>query len=93
MSVIFLPVILGRKWLRQFCGRLAFFGVFCWKTPMPIKFLLLGRGGARGFFGRGGGSANFIFMGVGIVPTSELCVLQFFLVKTQRRALYGPMPM
>ena len=34
---------------------------------MPIKFLLLG--GGRGFYGRGGGgSANFIFMGVGIFP-------------------------
>ena len=31
---------------------------------MPTKFLLLG--GGRGFFGRGGGSANFILMGVGI---------------------------
>ena len=30
---------------------------------MPIKFLLLG--GGSGFFRRGGGSANFIFMGVG----------------------------
>ena len=28
---------------------------------MPIKFLLLG--GVLGFFRRGGGSANFIFMG------------------------------
>ena len=34
---------------------------------MPIKFLLLG-GGGLGFFRRGGGSANFIFMGVGIFP-------------------------
>ena len=36
---------------------------------MPIKFLLLGGGGgALGFFRRVGGSANFIFMGVGIFP-------------------------
>ena len=34
---------------------------------MPIKFLLLG-GAVLGFFRRGGGSANFIFMGVGIFP-------------------------
>ena len=31
---------------------------------MPVKFLLLG--GVLGFFRRGGGSANFIFMGAGI---------------------------
>ena len=29
MSVIFPPAILGWKWLRQFYGRLAFFGSFC----------------------------------------------------------------
>ena len=38
---------------------------------MPIKFLLLG-GGVLGFFRRGGGSANFIFMGVGILPTFSI---------------------
>ena len=36
---------------------------------MPIKFLLLG--GVLGFFRRGGGSANFIFMGVGIFRTMD----------------------
>ena len=34
---------------------------------MPIKFLSLG-GGVVGFLGRGGGSADIIFMGVGIFP-------------------------
>ena len=34
---------------------------------MPIKFLLLG-GGCWGFFEEGGGSENYIFMGVGIFP-------------------------
>ena len=34
---------------------------------MPIKFLLLG-GGSGLFLEGGGGSANFIFMGVGIFP-------------------------
>ena len=34
---------------------------------MPIKFLLLG-GGFWVFLEGGGGSANFIFMGVGIFP-------------------------
>ena len=40
---------------------------------MPIKFLLLGGGGVLGFFRRGGGSANFIFMGVGIFPIINIC--------------------
>ena len=35
---------------------------------MPIKFLVLGGGGILGFL-EGGGSANFIFMGVGIFPS------------------------
>ena len=39
--------------------------------PMLIKFLLL-KGGGLGFLRRGrGGSANLIFMGVGIFPVQE----------------------
>ena len=45
MPLIFRPQFWGRKWLRQFYGRLAFFGSFCRNTPMPIKFLFLGGGG------------------------------------------------
>ena len=41
-----------------------FFGSFCWKTPMPIKFLVLG--GLGFFLERERGSANFIFMAAGI---------------------------
>ena len=37
---------------------------------MPIKFLSLG-GGSWGFLEGGGGSANFIFMGVGIFPRND----------------------
>ena len=38
---------------------------------MPINFLVLA--GGQGFLeGGGGGSANFIFMGVGIFPTKAL---------------------
>ena len=37
---------------------------------MPIKFLLLW-GGFWDFLEGGGGSANFIFMGVGIFPNSS----------------------
>ena len=38
--------------------------------PMPIKFLFLGGGGILGF-GRGGGSADFIFMGARIFLIRE----------------------
>ena len=37
---------------------------------MPKKFLLLGWGGSGLFFEEGRGSADFIFMGVGIFPIS-----------------------
>ena len=68
MSIKFPPAILGRKWLRQFYGRLAFFGSFCRKTPIPIKFLL--SGGVLGFFLEGGVEVPIlVFMGVGIFPT------------------------
>ena len=67
----FRPQFWGWKWLRQFYGRLAFFGSFCWITPMPIKFLFLG-GGCVGVSWKGGGrSANFIFMGAGMF--SDCC--------------------
>ena len=39
---------------------------------MPIKFLLLG-GGFWVFLEGGGGSANFILMGVGIFPKKKPC--------------------
>ena len=42
---------------------------------MPTKFLLLGGGGVLGFLKGGGGSANFIFMGVGIFPNRVLCLM------------------
>ena len=43
-------------------GRANFTGAWhCWKTPMPIKFLLLGGGGVLVFFRGGGRSANLIF--------------------------------
>ena len=50
---------------------------------MPIKFLLLG--GGCGLFGRGGGSADCIFMGVGIFPSSATfltkCIVFFPVLK------------
>ena len=47
MSVIFRPQFWGRKWSRQFYGRLGFFGSFCWKTPMPTKFWAFLEGGVE----------------------------------------------
>ena len=58
---------------------------------MPIKFLLLWGGGVLGILGRGGGSANFIFMGAGIFPNkinpkrAQLCtVLAHYLPSVQK---------
>ena len=57
VSVKFCPQFWGRKWVRQFYGRLEFLLSFCRKISMSIKFLVLG-GGHFGF--GGGGSADFI---------------------------------
>ena len=55
MSIKFPPAILGRRWLRQFYGRLAFFGCFCWqKPPHAHKIPPFGGGGVLGFFFKGG---------------------------------------
>ena len=57
MSIIYSPAILGQKWLRQFYGRLAFFGSSRQKNPMPIKFLLLELG-----FLEGGVEVTLLFL-------------------------------
>ena len=44
------------------------FWFFLLETPHAHKIPPFGGGGVLGFFRRGGGSANFIFMGVGIFP-------------------------
>ena len=45
------------------------FGFFLLENPHAHKIPPFRGGGGRGFFGEGGGgSANFIFMGVGILP-------------------------
>ena len=90
MSITVPPTILGpefRKWLRQFYGRLAFFSSFCWKTPMPIKFLLLGGGGCWVFFEGGGWKCQFYFMGVGIFPIFQH---QGNFLGVLRKAAHGP---
>ena len=46
MSVICSPAILGPEMAAPILWAP---GIFCWKPPMPIKFLLLGGGGGWGF--------------------------------------------
>ena len=58
---MFCPQFWGRKWLRQFYGRLEKCApwknaLFLQDKPMSMKFLVLG----------GGGSSDFIFMGAGM---------------------------
>ena len=60
---MFCPQFWGRKWLRQFYGRLKKLRSFCRKTSMPIKFLVLGEGILDFFWG---GECRFIFMGARI---------------------------
>ena len=68
MSVkVVCPPFSCRKWLCQFYGRLGFFGSFCKKTSMPIKFLVLGGGGYFWFWG--GEVPILFFMGAGIFLT------------------------
>ena len=47
MSVIFLPATLGPEMAAPILWAPGIFGSFCWKTPMPIKFLVLWGGGWR----------------------------------------------
>ena len=61
--VNFCPQFWGRKWVRQFYGRLEKCVLSAGKTPV-YKIPRLG-GGVFGF-GGGGGSADFIFMGARI---------------------------
>ena len=61
----------------NFDGRLGFFGSFCWRNPMPIKFLVLGGGG--GFWacleGGRGWKSQFDFYGRG--DFSHICYVLF----------------
>ena len=59
----FSPQFWGRKWVRQFYGRLEKCVLSAGK-PMSIKFLVLGGGGIFGvFFWGGGGECRFYFYG------------------------------
>ena len=77
-----------RRPLRQFYRRLAFFGSFCWKTPMPKKFLLLGGGGVLGFLSKGAGwKCQFYFFGRG-----DFSECKFFWCKGSEVAGHGRGP-
>ena len=65
MSVIFPPAILRPEMAAPILWAPGIFGSFCWKTPMPIKFLLLGGGGGMIFLLKGGWKCQFYFYGRG----------------------------
>ena len=78
---MFCPQVWGRKWLRQFYGRLEKMCSFCRKKTHAHKIpRCWGGGGILGFFfgGGGGGSADFIlwargfFSGTKIQPKEEV---------------------
>ena len=69
MPIIFLSAILGPEMAAPILWAPAIFWFFLLEKPHAHKIPRF-RGG-RGFFGRGGGSANSIFMGVGIFPIYE----------------------
>ena len=69
MSIKFPPVILQPEMAAPILWAPGIFGFFLLENPHAHKIPPF-RGGVLGFFRKGGGgSANFIFMGVGIFPT------------------------
>ena len=84
MSAIFLRAILRPEIAAPILWAPGIFGSFCWKAPMPIKYLLLAKGGVGSGFvfergGGGGGSANFIFMGAGIFLNFVVDITEIYL--------------
>ena len=63
----FPPVILGPEMAEPILWAPGIFWLFLLENPHAHKIPPF-RGGVLGFFRRGGGSANFIFMGMGIFP-------------------------
>ena len=63
MSIIYPPAILGPEMAAPILWAPGIFDSFCWKTPVPIKFLVLGW--VVFFFGRGGWKCRFYFYGRG----------------------------
>ena len=68
MSIKFPPAILGPEMAAPILWAPGIFAFFLQENPHAHKIPPF-RGGVVGFFGRGGGSVNFIFMGVGIFPS------------------------
>ena len=64
MSEIFPPIILGLEMAASTLWRLAFLVFVCWRTSMPINFLVLG-GGGFGFWD-GGVEVPILFTDTGI---------------------------
>ena len=67
MSINFPPVILGPEMAAPILWAPGIFGFFLLENHHAHKIPPF-RGGVMGFLEGGGGSANFIFMGVGIFP-------------------------
>ena len=67
VSIKFPPVILGPEMAAPILWAPGIFGLFLMKNPHAHKIPPF-RGGVLCFLGGGGGSSNFIFMGVGIFP-------------------------
>ena len=76
---IFCPQFWGRKWLRQFYGRLENFWFFLQEKPMSIKFLLLGGGGRECpfyFYGREDFSDIWLFFIAKRIATATVALPQ-----------------
>ena len=67
VSIKFPPVILGPKLAAPILWAPGIFWFFLLENPHAHKIPPF-RGGVLGFLEGGGGSADFIFMGVGIFP-------------------------
>ena len=67
MPINFPPAILGLEMTAPILWAPGIFWFFLQENPHAHKIPAFR--GVLGFFRRGGGSANFIFMGVGIFPT------------------------
>ena len=70
VSINFPHAILGPEMAAPILWAPGIFGLFLQENPSAHKIPLWGGGG---FFLRGGGSANYIFMGVGIFPMRGSC--------------------
>ena len=77
VSIKFPPVILGPEMAAPILWAPGIFGFFLLDNPHAHKIPPF-RGGFWVFLGGGGGSANFIFMGVGIFPTCGVFTRYFF---------------